>query len=74
MKVKIFKGIGVLLLCCQLGGCIPATIVTVATIEHRKKQAYREYVVETERKNVARREKGLEPIPVKTYTEWKEIK
>jgi hypothetical protein len=73
MKEKIFKGIGVLLLCCHLGGCIPATIVTVATLEHKKKQAYREYVAETEQKNIERRDKGLEPIPIKPYSEWKEI-
>jgi hypothetical protein len=53
--------------------CLPVAVgVAAGKIErNRRIQAnYEEYVASTRETNRERQEKGLEPIPIKTFVEW----
>ena len=53
--------------------CLPVAVgVAAGKIErNRRTQAnYQEYVTSMEETNRERQEKGLEPVPIKTFDEW----
>lgn len=66
-----------LLLClCWLSACLP-TVAGVAAYkmsQNRTQNQYRQYISDLEKTNQQRRDQGLEPMPVKTFTQWKEAK
>ena len=74
MKRMLFKGVVILGLCLCLDGCLAAVGTTIAVKRHRTKSQYREYVVDMEKINHERKNKGLEPMQIKSFEEWKKNK
>ena len=67
------KLLALLMVCWLANGCLP-TVAGVAAYkmsQNRTQNQYREYVSEMEMKNQERKDKGLEPMPVKSFMEWK---
>jgi hypothetical protein len=71
MKNSIRKGIAILGLCLCLDGCIPTAVATYAVTRHRTRSQYRAYVADMEKTNQERKDKGLEPMPIKSFEDWK---
>lgn len=65
--------LAICLLLVWLPSCIPATIgiSAYAIGRGRTKNAYRKYVTDLEKTNQERIDKGLKPIPIATFEEWK---
>jgi hypothetical protein len=72
MRKILVKAVAVLGLCLCLEGCIPAAAVTVyAVSRHRTHKTYQEYVTDMEKTNQERQQKGLEPLPIASFKDWK---
>lgn len=67
------KTLAVLLMSLWLASCLP-TVVGVGTyayLKNRTQSQYREYVHNMEKINQERKDKGLEPMHIQTFEEWK---
>ena len=58
-----------------LAACLPtvAGVAAYKIAQNKTQNSYREYVTQMEKTNLERREKGLEPLPIRTFTEWKQM-
>ena len=56
-----------------LSGCLAATagVAAYQISKNRTQNQYREYVADMEKENQKRKDQGLEPMPVKSFMEWK---
>ena len=67
------KLLAILVIPLWLSACLPTVVgVSAYKISQNKTQnQYREYVADMEKENQKRKDQGLEPMPVKTFMEWK---
>uniref|UniRef100_A0A7C3Z280 Lipoprotein n=1 Tax=Desulfobacca acetoxidans TaxID=60893 RepID=A0A7C3Z280_9BACT len=70
MKKFLQRAVAILSLCLCLYGCIAAA-AAYGVSRHRTHQSYREYVANMEEANRKRRDQGLEPLPIASFSEWK---
>jgi hypothetical protein len=71
VKKILVKAIAVLGLCLCLEGCIPTAVAVYAVSRHRTHKTYQSYVADMEKTNQERQQKGLEPLPIASFKDWK---
>lgn len=66
--------VGLMLSGCGVAALTIATGYTVSAIGQKntdQRRAYTDYLVKTEQLNLERHKAGLEPLPIKSFDEWR---